>query len=396
MSNKEGNIKQGFPAIQDILNEMTEAEEAAGGCCLIYQGGRECCYYEAGYADIETKAPLRRDTIFRLYSMSKPMTAAAAVLLMQEGKLDITSPVSSFIPSFSNPMVASGRTLEPAKREVKVQDLLNMTSGYSYEGEENVTQLLTKELVEEIQERMYGENPLSTLEIAERLGKIPLAFHPGERFLYGMSADILGAVIEVVSGKRLGEFLKERIWEPLGMNDTGFYVPPEKKHRLAQTYCMDKGKLTLYTGSRLGIFNRMEKPPAFESGGAGLASTIDDYLKFCRMLLNGGTLEGHVILKKPAVEFLTRTTITKKQRRGMECWEALNGYSYGNLMRILTKPQYASTFGSKGEYGWDGWLGPYMSVAPDKELIILVMEQLTGAGDSVYTRRIRNVVYSEV
>ena len=216
------------------------------------------------------------------------------------------------------------------------------------------------------------------------------------RSRYGLSADILAAVIEAVSGKRFSEFLRERIWEPLGMNDTGFFVPEEKQDRLAKTYSMEKDGLQLYTVNHLGISVDMKRDPAYEAGGAGLTTTIDDWLRFCRMLLNGGALEGVRILTEPMVHFLTNTTITEEQRQGMKGWDTLAGYTYGNLMRNLVEPEHAATLGSRGEYGWDGWLGPYMSVAPEKNLIILVMEQLTGAGTSTHTRRIRNVVYSEI
>lgn len=154
------------------------------------------------------------------------------------------------------------------------------------------------------------------------------------------------------------------------MKDTGFFVPEEKQARLAKTYSMEKDGLQLYTVNHLGISVDMKRDPAYEAGGAGLTTTIDDWLRFCRMLLNGGALEGVRILTEPMVHFLTHTTITEEQRQGMKGWDTLAGYTYGNLMRNL--------------------------VAPEKNLIILVMEQLTGAGTSTHTRRIRNVVYSEI
>ena len=387
---------QKFAKIQDILTEMVETGAAAGGSCLIYKDDEEKCYYEAGYADRENKVPVKRDTIFRLYSMTKPMTAVAAMLLVQDGKLDLVEPLSTYLPFFKNPMVAENGTLRPAAREVQVRDLLNMTSGYTYDGASNETEIQTTKLLDEIKARMDGENPFRTQEIAKRLSAIPLSFDPGTEFRYGLSADILAAVIEAVSGKRFSEFLRERIWEPLGMKDTSFFVPEEKQARLAKTYSMEKDGLQLYTVNHLGISVDMKRDPAYEAGGAGLTTTIDDWLRFCRMLLNGGALEGVRILTEPMVHFLTHTTITEEQRQGMKGWDTLAGYTYGNLMRNLVEPEHAATLGSRGEYGWDGWLGPYMSVAPEKNLIILVMEQLTGAGTSTHTRRIRNVVYSEI
>ena len=390
------NMKELSQKLERLIETAVEKEEIAGANIVVIRDGQEMAFAADGYADIEAGKKYERDTIARLYSMTKPMTAVGAMLLVQDGKLDLLAPVSRFLPSFGNPQVSENGKLRPALREIQVRDLLNMTSGCSYNGDANQTEVETTSLIEEIKSRMDGENPLSTREIAERLGKIPLAFDPGTTFRYGMSADILGAVIEVVSGKRFGEFLKERIFEPLGMVDTGFFVPPEKQSRLAQTYEQQKDGLHLYTGCHLGISSRMEREPAYEAGGAGLVTTVDDWLKFCRMLLNKGTLDGVRILTEPMVDFLAEGVITEEQRKGMRGWEELAGYSYGNLMRKLTEPEHAATLGSYGEYGWDGWLGPYMSVAPGKDLIILVMEQLTGAGTSTYTRRIRNIVYSEI
>ena len=389
-------MKELSQKLERLIETAVEKEEIAGANIVVIRDGQEMAFAADGYADIEAGKKYERDTIARLYSMTKPMTAVGAMLLVQDGKLDLLAPVSRFLPSFGNPQVSENGKLRPALREIQVRDLLNMTSGCSYNGDANQTEVETTSLIEEIKSRMDGENPLSTREIAERLGKIPLAFDPGTTFRYGMSADILGAVIEVVSGKRFGEFLKERIFEPLGMVDTGFFVPPEKQSRLAQTYEQQKDGLHLYTGCHLGISSRMEREPAYEAGGAGLVTTVDDWLKFCRMLLNKGTLDGVRILTEPMVDFLAEGVITEEQRKGMRGWEELAGYSYGNLMRKLTEPEHAATLGSYGEYGWDGWLGPYMSVAPGKDLIILVMEQLTGAGTSTYTRRIRNIVYSEI
>ena len=153
---------QKFAKIQDILTEMVETGAAAGGSCLIYKDDEEKCYYEAGYADRENKVPVKRDTIFRLYSMTKPMTAVAAMLLVQDGKLDLVEPLSTYLPFFKNPMVAENGTLRPAAREVQVRDLLNMTSGYTYDGTSNETEVQTTKLLDEIKARMDGEDPLST------------------------------------------------------------------------------------------------------------------------------------------------------------------------------------------------------------------------------------------
>ena len=384
-----------FSQIQDILNEMVSKEAVSGVNCLIFKDENKF-YYQSGYADIENQIVMKRDTIFRLYSMSKPMTAAAVMLLVQDGKLDIASPVSDYIPSFLNPVFCEGEHQKLANREVSIKDLLNMTAGCSYDGNENLTQKLTGELIEEIKAKMESENALNTQTIAERLGKIPLAFEPGTEFLYGMSADILGAIIENVSGKKFSEFLKERIWEPLGMENTGFYVPDSKQGRLAKVYKKEQDGLHLYEEPNLGVSNKMNIPPVFESGGAGLVSTVDDWSKFCEMLLNQGSYHDIRIFSPGIVRFLTESVVTEKQRSGLKNWDYLQGYSYGNLMRVLTNPEQAVTLGQKGEYGWDGWLGAYMTIDPVDNMYIIVMMQLVDAGTTTYTRRIRNVVFSKI
>jgi len=222
-----------------------------------------------------------------------------------------------------------------------------------------------------------------------------LAYHPGSFFSYGTSADVLGAVIEVVSGMPFGEFLEKEIFRPLGMKDTGFYVPEEKRNRLVCTYGTDgEGGLTLYTDNNLGIIQQMDRKPAFESGGAGLVSTIDDYAKFTAMLMKGGTYEGVQILRKRTVEYLTTKTLNEVQYEGLVSWATLEGHSYGNLMRIMTDTTKAGTIGSPGEYGWDGWLGCYFTNCTADDLTILFMIQKKDAGTMEITRKLRNIIIS--
>jgi CubicO group peptidase (beta-lactamase class C family) len=228
-----------------------------------------------------------------------------------------------------------------------------------------------------------------------RLGKGALAFQPGTSWQYGTSADVLGAIIEVVSGQRFGEFLKKEIFEPLGMKDTGFWLPVEKRNRLAKTYADDgKGELELYTGNHLGIVHQMDRDPAFESGGAGLVSTIDDYSKFAKMLMNKGNLDGIQILKPKTVNYLTTATLNAAQQKGFDTWLTLCGHSYGNLMRVMTDCSKAGDLGSPLEYGWDGWLGAYFNNCPDEDLTILFMMQKTNAGTTTLTRKLRNIILS--
>lgn len=380
--------------LQEILQEMTQNGYVSGAVCLLIQNDEEQCYYEAGLRDIASGLPMTRDTLFRLYSMTKPITAAAAMILLEEGRIDLADPVSDYLPSFRNQQVMVDGTLVSARRQATIQDLLNMTSGLTYPGESSVTESRTALLMDEVINKLSTSQALTTLEIINRLGQIPLAFHPGERWQYGMSADVLGAVIETVSGMRFGDFLQERIFMPLDMKDTGFYVPADKQSRLAKVYQETPNGLKETHFPHLGISNSMEKPPVFESGGAGLVSTIDDYAHFTQMLLHKGTWKNSQILSPRTVTFLSQAHLNPSLDHYVRQWESLAGCSYGNLMRTMIDPGQAITLCSPGEYGWDGWLGVYMTIAPADDLTFLYMQQKTDAGTTPYTRRLRNVVFS--
>jgi CubicO group peptidase (beta-lactamase class C family) len=380
--------------IKKVLKDSVDNNYIAGGNIMIIKEGKEIFYHEDGLADREAALPIKRDSIFRLYSMSKPVTAAAMMILLERGEVDLYDPVSKYIPGFKNQMVDNGDGLVPAEREMTLKDLLSMTSGLVYGGDHRAGKD-TEALFKEIDDRLLGDSPMSTLEAMNKLGSCALAFQPGASWQYGTSADVLGAVVEVVSGKEFGEFLKEELFEPLGMIDTGFWVPEEKRHRLVKTYADNKrGDLELYTGNHLGIVHQMDRKPAFESGGAGLVSTIDDYSKFATMLMKEGSLDGVQILRPKTVKYLTSGTLNSVQQKNFDLWLTLCGHSYGNLMRVRTDCSKAGDIGSLGEYGWDGWLGPYFCNCPKDDLTFLFLMQKTDAGTTTLTRKLRNIILS--
>lgn len=383
----------GISQIREAIKESVDQKYIAGANLLIVKDGKEIFYHEDGYADMKARKPITRDTIFRLYSMSKPITAAAVMILVERGKIDLFDPVSKYLEGFKNQKVEQDGKLVSVEREATIKDLLFMTSGLVYGGNDQAGQE-TEALFRDIDARLLSDAPLKTVEIMNRLGKCTLSFQPGACWQYGTSADVLGAVVEMVSGKRYSEFLREELFLPLGMKDTDFWVTPEKQHRLAVTYEEDgKGGLTPYYGNHLGVNNRMDREPAFESGGAGLVSTVDDYIKFATMLMQKGTLEGVQILRPKTVEYLTTGTLHPFQQKNYDLWQNL-GYSYGNLMRIMTDTTKAGTIASLGEYGWDGWLGPYFINCPKDNLTYLFMIQKTNAGTTPLTRRLRNIILS--
>lgn len=386
--------------LHEIMKEAIDRSEVAGVNLLVYKDGQEIFYGEEGYADREAKKPLTRDTIFRLYSQSKPVTAACAMALMEQGKLDLYQGLGEFFPDFWNVMVGEpGRPAYKATSMVSVHDLLRMTSGISYPDDQTPAGIASARVFDEAIARLHTDNGMSTIEFAEKMAKNPLNYNPGEKWQYGASADILGAVIEKVSGKRFGTFLKETILEPLGMTETGFFVPEEKRSRLAKTYetYWENGKvdMRLYDGDNLAINNFMDRDPAFESGGAGLASTLDDYMKFAQMLLNKGSYNGKQILKPRTVEYMTGGKLLPRQQECFDNWNGLNGFSYGNLMRVCKYPDMAGMLVGDGEYGWDGWLGMYFANLPKENMTILMGTQKKDSGTFPLTRKLRNVLLSE-
>lgn len=380
--------------LKKTLKASIDRQEIAGANFMVIKDGNMVFYHEDGLADIESGRPMTRDSIFRLYSMTKPITATSVMMLLERGEIDLFDPVSRYIPGFNNPQVENNGEWVPASREVNIHDLLNMTSGLVYGGTDQAGQY-TEALFQEMNERLYGENPMSTLEFANRLGQGPLSFEPGSSWQYGTSADILGAIVESVSGMRYGEFLQKEIFDPLEMKDTGFWLPEEKRSRLVKTYQDDgAGGLKLFAETHLGIQHQMDQQPAFESGGAGLASTIDDAARFTTMLMNQGSCNGIQLLRPRTVQYLTSAALTDWQQKGFDTWHTFRGYSYGNQMRIMTNPEKAGLIGSSGEYGWEGWLGAYFCNSPQDGLTILFMIQKKDAGTMAITRKLRNIVFS--
>ncbi|MCM1136399.1 MAG: beta-lactamase family protein [Clostridium sp.] len=391
--------------VRTVMERAVENCEVAGVNLLVEKDGEEICYCQAGMADREAGRSMDRDTILRLYSQTKPVTAAAAMILLERGLLDIDQPVSDFLPSFGKQFYFAegegiGEEVKPVIQPMRVYELLRMTSGLVYPDEITAAGRQAKAVFDEVDRKLFTEEAMTTREIADRLGGCTLAFEPGSSWRYGSSADVLGAVIEVVSGMRFGDFLEKEIFGPLGMKDTAFWVPEEKRSRLAAAYetVVKEGKNTLvrFEGRHLAISDRMEKPPAFESGGAGLASTLDDYVRFARMLLQGRSLDGVRILQPATVRYMTGAELMEPQQRAFNLWPSLEGFSYGNLMRVCKNPGRAGYPTGEGEYGWDGWLGSYFANFPKENMTILMGIQKKDAGTFALTRKLRNAVLTEL
>ena len=350
--------------IENTLSRFVSSGEIAG--CAIRVMREDQVFYEGsfGYADREKKTEMSvGNTIFPIASMSKVITSAGILQLYEQGLFKMWDPVSAFIPGFKNPKIAREKPdgsydIVEAKGQVTMRQLFTMTSGVPYGWGDTAAGRIRAE--KEAEWEKSGKPFPGTLEYMNMVGQLPLAFEPGERWMYGFSIDVLGAVIEVLSGKSLGEYLKENIFDPLGMKDTGFFVPAEKHSRIATLYRINEG---MQPAQR----QHGDRKPEFESGGGGLYSTVPDYSRFAQMLLHGGTLEGVRILGRKTVELMSTDHLTAEQRKG-DNWDTQRGYGYGLGVRVMTNPELAGINGSAGEWGWDGAFGNWFCVDPKEKL----------------------------
>lgn len=381
--------------VQECMDRAVYKQEVAGVVALEIKEGKEVLFAKSGFADIKNGIPMSRDTIFRLYSQSKPITAAAAMVLVEDGILDLGEPVGDYIDSFNNQTYLSKGKVHkvPSDKKMRIRDLMNMTSGLVYPGINTPTEVAVGRLMTNMEKRLGTDKMMTTMEFADKIGRIPLNFIPGSHFQYGTSADVLGAVIEKASGMSFGDFVRARILDPLRMNDTDFYVPDSKKDRLAKAYRNVKGRLIEFHGDRLVIRNNGDINP-FESGGAGLFSTVDDYARFAHMLINGGKFGNKRLLSENSVKFLTSGKLLPYQQLDLEKWQGLEGFTYGNLMRVLDDPSQATIIGNKGEYGWDGWLGAYFVNDPSTKTTFIMLVQRFDYGTGPLTRKLRNIIFS--
>lgn len=375
-----------------ILQQEVAEGRVKGVSALVLHKGKELYYNQFGYADAEKGVPMQRDTIIRLYSMSKPVTAAATMILVERGELDLWDPVSKYLPCFKGQKVWDDEKGEvEAEREVTIFDLLNMTSGITYPDAETEPGRRMQTVVETFVARRNAGERVDTQEYMRGIASVPLVFQPGDRWMYGFSADVLGGVIEAALGKPYGVFLQEELFGPLEMKDTGFYVPAEKLGRFAQAYePTEDGQLVPHIGSHLGEYYKEDV--AFESGGAGLVSTLDDYSHFASMLVHKGMYNGKQILGRKTVEFMTQNRLTEHQRRTL-IWDSVLGYGYGCLMRVLINQGAAGSNATLGEFGWDGWTGNYVTMDSTEDLVFLYFIQRCGAGTTPAVRKLRMVTY---
>lgn len=374
----------------DALFEREMQEERIKGASLIvgHKGKRE---FQNVYGSD------KENSIYKVFSMTKPITTTAIMMLYERGLVDLFDPVSKYLDGYADMKVATTKGLAAAKEPITLKHLLNMTSGLVYPGTETEPERIMDDLYRELHEKAVRGAGMSNLDIINALGSVPLLFQPGDAWHYGISADVIGGVVEAVTGVTYGEFLKNEIFEPLEMKDTGFYVKEEEYHRLAQMYSRidEQGHLREADEKAYEGLNMYAptKPPYIESAGGGLYSTLEDYSHFVQMLAAKGSYHGKRLLGRKTVEYISGNQLTDAQAKTIY-FDSLAGYSYGNFMRIMTDPAKAGSNGSVGEYGWDGLPGTYFFVDPKEELMLVYMQQIEQGADQVLRRKMRQIIYA--
>jgi CubicO group peptidase (beta-lactamase class C family) len=380
--------------INGVMRQAVADAAMPGALTLIARGGQVVHFEAHGFRDRERQLPMTKDTLFRIFSMSKPITSVAVMMLYEEGRFDLEDRVSEYLPEFSAVRVADApekhdkkiKTHAPS-RAITIRDLLRHTSGltYGYMGDTSV-------------DRAYREAGLlkpaqSSADLVAALGKLPLQYDPGTRWHYSMATDVLGRLVEVLSGQSLGQFLEQRILKPLAMNDTSFQVPRDKLDRFAAIYTeSEQGTLTPAAASETERY--ASETTKLESGGGGLVSTASDYLRFCEMLRRGGELDGVRLLAPATVRMMTVDQLPVAP-------PATPGFGFGLGFGIVLDPGKLGTPSSKGTFGWGGAAGTSFWVDPGEDMVGVFMVQIRPRPGPSATRtaryrhadRFRNLAY---
>lgn len=384
--------------LRQFLRQTTEHGVAAGNAVAVGNAQGTMLELYNGSADIERGRPIDEESIYRLFSMTKPITALAAMQLLEQGKIALDDPVCKYISEYAEMTLWKDGRVKRARNTMTLRMLLNMTSGLSYL-EEDMDGLQTDLLWRWEQADQAGK-PWDTQRVARELAGIPLCFEAGTRFQYGLSLDVMGAVIELVTGKTLEDYCAENIFEPLGMVDTAWRLKPEDADRLALCYqCVD-GRLTANDRHRAPVLNRMDmRAPRYFSGGAGALGTLTDYARFARMLLCGGEVDGRRIIGAETLREMYSPQLNPTQRRDFQ--RMLAGgqgimhacYSYGYGVRTMTH-MLGSRRKTQGEWGWSGAMGTWLTVDPKNGFYLVYMQQRLPSNHIEYIPDLYHAVYS--
>ena len=386
-----GMSSQQLARLSTTLDGYVKDGRLAGGVALVMRRGKVAFLHTFGSRDREANSPMKADSIFRIASQSKALTSVGIMMLQEEGKLLISDPVSKFIPEFANSIVAvpkegGGYEVVKAKRQITIRDLLTHTSGISY----GTGPAKDKWDAAKISGFYFSDRDEPIGETIKRMAALPMDAHPGEKYIYGYSIDILGVVIERASGMAFDQFLQQRILDPLAMKDTSFYLPMNKLDRLAVVYSAKDGKAERapVEGTIASQGHYVNGPRKSFSGGAGLLSTPGDYARFLQMMLNGGQLNGKRILSRKSVELMTIDSLLGITFRP--------GQGFGLGFSVVKDVGQYGALSSVGEYGWGGAYHSNYWVDPKEQLVVIYMTQLLPAGNIDDYGKLRAGVYSSI
>lgn len=372
--------------VRQMLQAYVDQGKIAGAVVQVRQDGREVFSAAVGWRDRETKSQMQKDSIFRIASQTKALTSVAIMMLSEDGKLLLNDPIGKYLPEWSKTTVAvanpaGGYSVVPAKRPITIRDLLTHTSGISYGS--GPGEKAWKDAG--ITGWYFADRKEPVSAVVARMAALPMAAQPGEAFVYGYSTDILGVIVEKVSGKTLDAFLSERLIQPLGMKDTSFYLPRDKTARLATVYAAGEGGVKPAPASGQGHY--LDGPRVAFSGGAGLLSTASDYSRFLEMLRRGGELDGRRYLSRKSVDLMTSNHLNIPYEPG-------KGFGLG--FSIREDVGKAGEPGSKGEFAWGGAYHSTYWVDPAEGLTVVYMTQLMPAGDIDDHGKLRTLIYQAV
>jgi CubicO group peptidase (beta-lactamase class C family) len=371
--------------MSDAFKRDIDKGTTPGVTMMVARRGQIGWFDALGRQNPASPAPMAHNTLFRIFSMTKPIVSVGIMMLLEEGYFLLNDPVAKYIPEFSDQKVGvenNGRLeLVPLKRPITIQDLLRHTSGIAYEHTGNG-------LVQQLyQQSRVRSRKISNAEHAALVASLPLMCQPGAEWNYSRSSDILGRLIEVVSGKTLGAFLTERILAPLQMAETAFHTGPDNADRLAEPFPVDP-----WSGEQVQLFNMLETP-VMESGGGGLVSTTMDYARFCQMLLNGGVLDGNRIIGRKTLQLMASNHLDPSVK--LESHLVPAGHSFGLGFAVRTHEGMAPFAGSVGQFFWSGMAGTFFWIDPKEELFAVFMSQ--GPGQREHFRSlVRSLVYAAV
>ena len=391
--------------IKASLQAEVDKGNIPGAVVMINRKGKLVYSETVGFQDKSANKPMSKDSIFRIYSMTKPLASVAAMILVEEGKMQLADPISKFMPEFANMQVSVGTkdsggnmeyALVPAAKPITVQDLLRHTSGIGYPeitANPNIKRAYTEAGLYVPGGTDYDQRRVTPQEMISGIAKAPLNTQPGTNWEYGMSVDLLGRVVEIVSGKRLGDYLQERLFNPLQMKDTAFSVSSDKVNRIAQPLATDP-----FTKTPIKLLDLTTKPNN-DSGGAGAAGTAGDYLNFVSMMLSGGELNGQRILSPMTVNLMASDMLGNRTTVPLSPGQLLmgvDGYTFGLGFMVRQGQGLASVDGSPGEYMWAGAAGTFFWIDPKEQLAVVVMSQVPGPIRPYYRRMIKQLVSSAV